>query len=80
MWCCNSGLQGVNTCALCFQFSPGAIFREHLVVAWARSRTPTVCACFVVACFKLTPGISATSCITWERKTLSLSVIMSVGR
>ena len=64
----------------CFLYSPDAIFKEVLIVAWACSRTPIVCACFVVACFKFTPNISSTSCITWETKTLPLSVIMSVGK
>ena len=64
----------------CFLYSPVAIFKEVLIVAWARSRTPMVCACFVVACFKFMPSISATSCTTWEIKTLLLSVIMSVGQ
>ena len=64
----------------CFLYSPDAIFKEVLIVAWARSRTPIVCACFVVACFKFLPNISATSCITWETKTLPFSVIISVGK
>ena len=64
----------------CFLYSPDAIFKEVLIVAWACSRTPMVCACFVVACFEFMPKISATSCITWETKTLPLSVIMSVGK
>ena len=36
----------------CLLFSPDVIFKEVLIVAWARSRTPMVCSCFV-ACFKL---------------------------
>ena len=64
----------------CFLYSPDAIFKEVLIVAWARSKTPIVLACFVVACFKLMPNISATSCITWEMKTLPLSVIMRVSK
>ena len=39
-----------------------------------------VCACFVVACFKFRPSISATSCINWEPKTLPFSVIMNVSK
>ena len=62
----------------CFLYSPDAIFKEVLIVAWARSTTPMICACFVVACFKFMPNIWANSCITWETKTLPLSVIMSV--
>ena len=27
----------------CFLYSPDAIFKEVLIVAWARSRTPIVC-------------------------------------
>ena len=61
----------------CFLYSPDAIFKEVSIVAWALSRTSMVFACFVVACFKYMPSISATSCITWETKTLPLSVIMS---
>ena len=49
-------------------------------MAWARSMTTVACACFVVACFKFMPSISATSCITWETKTLPLSVMMSLSR
>ena len=64
----------------CFLYSPDANFKEVLTVAWACSRTPMVCACFVVACFKFLPSISVTSCITWETKTFALSVIMSVGK
>ena len=64
----------------CFLYSPGANFKEVLIVAWALSRTPIVCACFVVACFNFMFNISATSCITWETKTLPLSGIMSVGK
>ena len=48
----------------CFLYSPDANFKEFLIVAWARSRTPIVCACFAVACLKFMPNISATSCIT----------------
>ena len=64
----------------CFLYSPDAIFKEVLIVAWAYSRTLIVCACFVVACFKFMPNISATSCLTWETKTFLLSVIISVGK
>ena len=64
----------------CFLYSSDAIFKEVLIVAWARSMTPIFCACFVVVCFKFMPNISATSCITWETKTLPLSVIMSVAK
>ena len=63
----------------CFLYSTDANFKEVLIVTWARSRTPMVCACFVVACFKYLPCISATSGITWETKTLRSSAIMSVG-
>ena len=38
------------------------------------------CACFVVACFKLVPSISALSCVTWESKTFPLSGIRNVGK
>ena len=65
---------------LCFLYSPDAFFKEVVIVAWAPSRTPMVCACFVVACFKSMPNIPTTSCITWETKTLPLSVILSVGK
>ena len=64
----------------CFLYAPDAFFKEVSIVAWARSRTPMVCACFVVACFKLMLNISATSYITWETKKLPLSVIMNVGK
>ena len=46
----------------CFLFSPDDFFKEVMIVAWARSRTPTVCACFVVACFNFMPSFSTTSC------------------
>ena len=49
-------------------------------MAWAHSRTPIVCAGFVVACFKVMPRILASLCKTWEVKMLPLSVIMSVGK
>ena len=49
-------------------------------MACAPSGTPIVCACFVVACFKFMPSVSATSCITWETRTLPLSFITSVGK
>ena len=64
----------------CFLYSHDAIFKEILIVAWARSRTPIVCARFVVAYFKFMPSVSDTSSMTWETKTLSLSVKMSVGK
>ena len=64
----------------CFLYSPDAISKEVLTVAWARSRTPIVCACFVVACFKFMPNILATSCITSETKKHPLPVIMSAGK
>ena len=64
----------------CFLYSPHAIFKEALIVAWVRFSTPMVCACFVVAWFKFMPSISATSCMTWGTKTLPLSVIMSVSK
>ena len=64
----------------CFLYSPDAIFKEVLIVAWALSRTPMVCACFVVACFEFMASFSAISCITWETKTLPLSVMISVGK
>ena len=64
----------------CFLYSRDSIFKEVLMVVWARFRTPMVCASIVVACFGFMPSISATSCITWETKTLHLSVIMSVGK
>ena len=64
----------------CFLYPPDAIFKEVLFVAWALSKTPMVCACFVVACSRFMPSISATSCITWETKTLLFSVMMSIGK
>ena len=64
-------------CSLC---SPDAISKETLIVAWALSWNPKAYACFVVACFKYMPKTSATSCITWETKTLPLSATMSVGK
>ena len=64
----------------CFLYPPDAIFKEVLIVSWARSRTPKVRACFGVACFKFMPNFSATSCITWEAKTLPLSVKISEGK
>ena len=64
----------------CFLYSADAVFKTVLIVAWAHSRTPIICACFVVACFKLMPNLSATSCITWETKTLPLSVLIRVGK
>ena len=39
----------------CFLYSPDAIFKEVLIVAWARSRTPIVCACFFGVFFNLCP-------------------------
>ena len=56
----------------CFVYSPDAIFREIMIMAWARSRTPVVCTCYVVACFKFMPSISATSSITWENACCQL--------
>ena len=64
----------------CFLYSLDVIFKEVLNLAWARSRTPIVFAYFFVACFKYLPSISAISCITWETKTLPLSVVMGVGK
>ena len=49
-------------------------------MACARSRTQIVCACFVVACFKFMPSISAISFIISETKRLPLSVLMTVGK
>ena len=49
-------------------------------MAWARSRNPIVCACFVVACLKFMPSISTISSITLKMKTLSLSAKLSVGK
>ena len=63
----------------CFVYSPDAIFKEVVIMAWSRSRTPFICACFV-ACFKLMRSISATSCITWETKMIPLSVILNAGK
>ena len=63
-----------------FLYSPYAIIKGTFVVAWARFRAPMVCAGFVVACFNFMPSVLAVSCITWETKTLPLSVIMSVGK
>ena len=71
--------KNLNLCH-CFLYSTDAIFKEILIVAWARSRIPMVYACFIVASFKFMPSISATSCITWETKTLPLSVIVNVGK
>ena len=60
----------------CFVHSPDSIFKVVFIVAWAHSRTPMVCACFVAVCFKSMPNISVSSCITWEMKMLPfLSVI-----
>ena len=50
------------------------------MMAWTRSMTLTVCACFVVAYFKFMRSISLTSCITWETKMLPLSGMVSVGK
>ena len=65
---------GKRLCHCCL-YSPEAVFKEVLVVAWARSSTS-----IVWACFKFMPNILATSCITWETKTLPLSVIMTVEK
>ena len=70
----------VNYLCHCFLYSPDAIFKEVLIVAWARSRTPMVWAGFVVAFFKFMPSISATSCIIWETKTLPLCVLITLGK
>ena len=70
---------GKNLCP-CFPYSIDAISKEVLIVAWARSRTPIVSACIVVASFKFMPRFSATSCITLETKTLPLSVLRSMGK
>ena len=64
----------------CYLCSHDANFEEIFIVAWARSRTPTVCACFVVSCFKFMSIISAAWCLTWDAKTLPLSIILSVGK
>ena len=64
----------------CFLYLPDAILREVSIVAWARPRTPIICACFVVACFRFMPSISSISFITLEMKTLYLSVKMSVRK
>ena len=69
-----------NYLSHCFLYSPDAILKEVLNMAWARSGTPIICACFAVACFKFMQSLSATSCIPWEAKTLLLSIIMSVGK
>ena len=70
---------GKNLCH-CFLYSPDAIFKEVLIVAWAHSGTPMVRACLVVASFKIMPNISASSWVTWQTKTLPLSVIMNVSK
>ena len=64
----------------CSLYSPDAVFKEVLIVVWARFRTPRVCACFVMAIFNYMPNISANLCITWETKTFPLSVIIGVGK
>ena len=62
----------------CVLYSPDAILKEVLIVPLAPSRTPFVCACFVVACFRFMPNVFATSYKTWVTKTLPLSVIIGV--
>ena len=50
-----------------------SIFNACLIDAWERSSSPTVSACFVVACFRVIPRRPATSLITCHVKTVPLS-------
>ena len=56
------------------------LFQPNLYCGVSRSRTTMVCTCLVVASFKFMPSISAFSCIAWLTKTLTLSVILSLGK